>query len=131
MLLFFHKFVSNKTAMSLPSHLYLMAFVYFIAGINHFKNPRLYIKIIPPYFPNPKLLNSLSGVAEMILGIALCIPAISNFAAWGVIALLIAIFPTHVYMYFEEKARMGLPKWVLLLRMPLQLGLIYWAYQYT
>ena len=117
--------------MSLPLHLYLMAFVYFIAGINHFKNPRLYIKISPPYFPNPKLLNSLSGVAEMILGIALCIPAISNFAAWGVIALLIAIFPTHVYMYFEEKARMGLPKWVLLLRMPLQLGLIYWAYQYT
>lgn len=117
--------------MSLPLHLYLMAFVYFIAGINHFKNPRLYIKIIPPYFPNPKLLNSLSGVAEMILGIALCISAISNFAAWGVIALLIAIFPTHVYMYFEEKARMGLPKWVLLLRMPLQLGLIYWAYQYT
>jgi len=117
--------------MSLPSHLYVMAFVYFIAGINHFKNPRLYIKTIPPYFPKPKLLNSLSGVAEMILGITLCIPAISNYAAWGVIALLIAIFPTHIYMYFEEKARMGLPKWVLLLRMPLQLGLIYWAYQYT
>ena len=117
--------------MSLPSHLYVMAFVYFIAGINHFRNPRLYIKIIPPYFPNRKLLNSLSGVAEMILGIALCIPALSNFAAWGVIALLIAIFPTHIYMYFEEKAKMGLPKWVLLLRMPLQLGLIYWAYQYT
>lgn len=117
--------------MSLPSHLYVMAFVYFIAGINHFRNPRLYIKIIPPYFSNPKLLNSLSGVAEMILAAALCIPAISNYAAWGVIALLIAIFPTHLYMFFEEKARMGLPKWVLFLRMPLQLGLIYWAYQYT
>ncbi|SHG98882.1 Uncharacterized membrane protein [Flavobacterium micromati] len=117
--------------MSLPSHLYVMAFVYFIAGINHFRNPRLYIKIIPPYFPNPKLLNNVSGVAEMILAIALCIPPISNYAAWGVIALLIAIFPTHLYMFFEEKARMGLPKWIALLRMPLQLGLIYWAYQYT
>jgi uncharacterized membrane protein len=108
-----------------------MALVYFVAGINHFRSPQLYIKIIPPYFPNPTLLNSASGVAEIILGITLCIPAISSYAAWGVIALLIAIFPTHIYMYYEEKARMGLPKWVALLRMPLQLGLIYWAYQYT
>jgi uncharacterized membrane protein len=112
-------------------HLYLMAFVYIIAGINHFRNPKLYIKIIPPYFPNPKALNILSGIAEIILGIGLCVPIVSNFAAWGVIALLIAIFPTHLYMYFNLKAGMGLPKWFLFLRMPLQLGLIYWAYQYT
>ena len=117
--------------MNLPWHLYVMAFVYFITGLNHFRNPRLYLKIIPPYFPNPKLLNHISGLAEIILAIALCIPALSHYAAWGVIALLIAIFPTHLYMYFNEKAHMGLPKWVLLLRMPLQLFLIFWAYQYT
>ncbi|SHG38765.1 Uncharacterized membrane protein [Flavobacterium segetis] len=117
--------------MNFPSHLYIMALIYFVAGVNHFRNPRIYIKIIPPYFPNPKLLNIISGAAEMILGIALIIPSLSNFAAWGVIALLAAIFPTHLYMYFDKKAGMGLPKWVLLLRMPLQLGLIYWAYQYT
>jgi uncharacterized membrane protein len=117
--------------MTLPWHLYAMAFIYFITGLNHFRNPRLYIKIIPSYFPNPKLLNSISGLAEIILGITLCIPLLSNYAAWGVIALLIAIFPTHLYMYFNEKARMGMPKWALLLRMPLQLGLIYWAYLYT
>ena len=95
--------------MTLSWHLYVMAFVYFIAGLNHFRNPRLYLKIIPPYFPNPKALNYISGLAEIIL----------------------AIVPTHLYMYFDEKARMGLPKWVLLLRMPLQLFLIFWAYQYT
>ncbi|CAM4021496.1 DoxX family protein [Flavobacterium weaverense] len=117
--------------MELHWHIYVMAFIYVIAGINHFRNPRLYIKIIPPYFPNPKALNAISGVAEILLGIGLCIPAVSNYAAWGVIALLIAIFPAHIYMYFDEKARMGLPKWVLLLRMPLQIALIYWAYQYT
>ena len=108
-----------------------MAFVYFIAGLNHFRNPRLYLKIIPPYFPNPKLLNQISGLAEILLGIGLCIPVLSSYSAWGVIALLIAIFPTHLYMYLDEKARMGLPKWVLVLRMPLQLVLIFWAYQYT
>ncbi|CAH0334949.1 DoxX family protein [Flavobacterium sp. CHNK8] len=117
--------------MNLPWHLYGMAFIYFIAGINHFRNPRLYLKIIPPYFPNPKALNAISGVAEIILGIALCIPQLSNAAAWGVIALLIAIFPTHIYMYFDPKASMGLPKWVLFLRLPLQFALIFWAYQYT
>ncbi len=117
--------------MNLPWHLYVMAFIYFIAGINHFRNPRLYIKIIPPSFPNPKLLNIISGLAEILLAIGLCIASISNYAAWGIITLLIAVFPTHLYMYFNEKARMGLPKWVLLLRMPLQLVLIYWAFQYT
>ncbi|MFV5702350.1 DoxX family protein [Flavobacterium sp. XS2P12] len=117
--------------MNLSWHLYVMAFIYFIAGLNHFRNPRLYLKIIPSYFPNPKLLNSISGLAEIILGITLCIPLLSNYAAWGVVALLTAIFPTHLYMYFNEKARMSLPKWALFLRMPLQLGLIYWAYLYT
>ncbi|UFH46428.1 DoxX family protein [Flavobacterium galactosidilyticum] len=117
--------------MNLPWHLYVMAFIYFVAGINHFRNPRLYIKIIPPSFPNPKLLNIISGLAEILLGIGLCIPIISNYAAWGVIALLIAVFPANIYMFTNQKASMGLPKWVLLLRIPLQLLLIFWAYQYT
>ncbi|MFV8368118.1 DoxX family protein [Flavobacterium sp. LB2R40] len=117
--------------MNLPWHLYVMAFIYFLGGLNHFRNPRLYLKIIPPYFPNPKLLNYLSGIAEILLSAALCITLLSTYAAWGVITLLIAIFPTHLYMYLDKKARMGLPKWALFLRMPLQLFLIFWAYQYT
>lgn len=123
--------MTNLIIMNLPWHLYGMAFIYFIAGINHFRNPRLYLKIIPPYIPNHKLMNYASGAAEIILGIALCVPVLSAYAAWGVIALLIAIFPTHLYMYFDPKAHMGLPKWLLLLRMPLQFALMFWAYQYT
>ena len=53
--------------MNLPWHLYLMAFLYIIAGINHFRNPGMYIRIIPPFFSNPKLINILSGAAEIIL----------------------------------------------------------------
>jgi uncharacterized membrane protein len=117
--------------MTLPWHLYLMAFLYVIAGINHFLNPKMYIKIIPDYFPNPKLLNALSGGAEIILGILLVIPALTNFAAWGIIALLVAVFPAHWFMYQNRKASFGLPKWFLLLRLPLQILFIYWAYQYT
>lgn len=117
--------------MTLPWHLYLMAFIYLIAGLNHFRNPKLYLKIIPPYFPNLKAMNTISGLAEVILAILLCIPLLSGYAAWGIIALLIAVFPTHLYMFYDKKAGMNLPKWILFLRMPLQLMLIFWAYQYT
>lgn len=117
--------------MSLPWHLYLMASLYIIAGINHFRNPRIYLKIIPPYLPNPKLLNLLSGFAEIILAIGLCIPLLTKTSAWGIIFLLIAIFPANIYMLQNEKATLGLPKWIRLLRLPLQGILIYWAFIYT
>ncbi|OAZ04578.1 DoxX family membrane protein [Flavobacterium succinicans] len=112
-------------------HLYVMAILYIIAGANHFRVPRLYQKIIPSYLPNSSLLNILSGVMEIALGISLLIPAISRYAAWGVILLLIAVFPTHIFMLTNPKASMGLPKWVLYLRLPLQFLLMYWAYTYT
>lgn len=108
-----------------------MAILYIVAGINHFRSPGMYIKIIPPYFSNPRLLNILSGAAEIILGILLILPFLTHFAAWGIIALLIAVFPANLFMYQNKKAGLGLPKWILLLRMPLQLLLILWAYQYT
>ena len=117
--------------MALPWHLYLMAGIYVLAGLNHFRVPRLYQRMIPQAFPSPKLLNILSGLAEIVLGIALCIPQTSGYAAWGVIVLLVAIFPANVYMYTNDAAALGLPKWVRLMRLPLQLVLIGWAYLYT
>jgi uncharacterized membrane protein len=115
----------------LPWHLYLMGIIYISAGLNHFRNPRLYLKIIPSYLPNPKLLNYLSGIAESIFGIGLCIPVFSKFSAWGIVVLLIAVFPANLFMFQDKKAGMGLPKSILLLRLPLQLVLIFWAYYYT
>lgn len=114
-----------------PWHLYLMALLYIVAGFNHFRNPRLYLKIIPPFFRNPKLLNALSGFAEIALGILLCFVPTMPYAAWGIIALLVAVFPANVYMVTNEKAGFGLPRWLLLLRLPLQILLIMWAYMYT
>ena len=117
--------------MYLSWHLYLMALLYIVAGINHFRSPRMYLKIIPPYFSNPGLLNILSGAAEIILGFLLTVPLSSHFAAWGIVALLVAVFPANLYMYQNKTASFGLPKWILFFRMPLQLLLILWAYQYT
>jgi uncharacterized membrane protein len=117
--------------MNLPWHLYLMAFLYIIAGINHFRKPGMYIRIIPPLFKNPKLINTLSGIAEILLGTFLMVPFSKKFAAWGIIALLVAIFPANLFMFQNKKASFGLPRWVLFVRLPLQIVLIYWAYQYT
>lgn len=117
--------------MELSWHLYLMAGIYILAGLNHFRNPRMYVKIIPDYLPAPKVLNILSGLAEILFGILLCIPSLSSYGAWGIIALLIAIFPANLYMLTNKKAGFGLPKWILIARLPLQLLLIFWAYLYT
>lgn len=117
--------------MDFPWHLYLMASIYILAGINHFRKPKMYERIIPPYFPNAKLLNLLSGFAEIVFGILLMIPGYSKFGAWGIIFLLVAFFTVHIYMLQDKKASFGLPKWLLWLRIPLQFLLIYWAYLYT
>jgi uncharacterized membrane protein len=115
----------------LPWHLYLMGIIYIAAGINHFRDSGSYLTIIPPYFSNPRLLNNLAGIAEITLGIGLCIPSFSAVAAWGIIILLIAVFPANLFMFTDKKAAMGLPKIVLLLRLPLQIVLMILAYNYT
>lgn len=117
--------------MGLSWHLYLMAFLYIIAGFNHFRNPKLYLKIIPDYLPNPILLNLISGVVEILLGILLLFPATIKLAAWGIIFMLLSFYMTHVFMITNKKASMNLPKAFLYSRLLLQIGLMYWAYQYT
>ena len=91
----------------------------------------MYERIIPPALPAPKALNLISGAAEVILGLLLMSPQFSITAAWGIIALLIAVLPANIYMAMNKKAGFGLPLWVLYLRLPLQLVLIYWAWCYT
>jgi len=117
--------------MELPWDLYIMAALYVLAGLNHFRVPGFYVKIIPPFFKHPRLINFISGSAEIILGILLCIPAISQYAALGIIALLVAVFPANLFMFNDKEAGLGFPKWMLLARLPLQIVLIIWAYRYT
>lgn len=109
--------------MNLPWHLYTMAFAYIKARISHFRIPSLYLKIIPPYFPNSKLLNSISLFAKFFLAIMLSIPVFSKYAACGITALLIAVSPSQIYILPNEKTKIGTPKWILLLNLPLQLTL--------
>lgn len=107
-----------------------MAAMYIFAGIMHFVKPKAYLRIMPRYLPNHKALVFWSGVAEVLLGIGLCAPLTKNLSIWGIIAMLIIFLTVHFYMLSGEKASAGVPRWILMLRIPLQFGLIYWAYWY-
>ena len=115
--------------------LYLMAFLYFLAGVNHFVSPESYIPIIPDYLPNPHLINSLAGIAEIILSIGLLIPKARKVAAWGVVLMLIAFIPSHVYFIQIGSCIEGgicTPEWIGWIRLVvIQPLLIAWAWIYT
>ncbi|MBK5214768.1 MAG: hypothetical protein JJE55_14035 [Flavobacteriaceae bacterium] len=115
----------------LPWHQYLMGVLIVLAGMNHFRKPKLYESIIPPYIPAHSTMVMVSGIVEMALGFMLMNKNSQEVAAWGIIAMLIIFIPVHIYMLQDEKAAMKMPKWVLILRLPLQFGLMYWAYLYT
>ena len=110
--------------------LYIQALVYVVAGLNHFINPKMYLAIMPPYVPAHQLMVNLSGIAEVVLGLGLLFPATRSLSAWGLILLLIAIFPANVYMATADRFHdiSGLIRWG---RLPLQGVLIWWAYRYT
>lgn len=109
--------------------LYLMSLCYVMAGLAHFIKPEMFIKIIPPIFPKPALLNLLVGIFEIIFGLGLLFESSRPYAAFGIILLLIAVFPANIYMY--QKGAKGIPQWALLLRLPLQFALIAWALAYV
>lgn len=106
--------------------------IFFIgAGITHFTNPAGFLRIVPPYLPAPLLLVYLSGAAELAGGLGLLIPATRRWAAWGLLALLIAVFPANVYMLQTHGAGLPVPVWALWLRLALQLVLMGWVWWST
>lgn len=110
---------------------WLFGILFVLAGINHFLNPDFYLRIMPPYLSWHLFLVYLSGVFEIILGALLLIPKFSRLAAWGLIALLIAIFPANIYMAMNTELFPEFNPLLIWLRLPLQFLLIAWAYWLT
>ena len=109
----------------------LLGVLFVAAGLYHFINPDFYLKIMPPYLPWHLFLVYLSGLFEVALGIAVLIPKFMRMAAWGLIALLIAVFPANVHMALHPQLYPDLPALGLWLRLPLQVLFIAWAYWHT
>ena len=106
----------------------LLGLFFVVAGLNHFLNPQVYVGMIPPYLPYPEMLNLVSGAAEVAGGVGILIPRLRRLAAWGLVALLIAIFPANLHLALNGWAAYDIPRWVLWARLPLQAVFIAWVY---
>lgn len=109
---------------------YVLAILMIFAGTMHFANPAFFLKIMPPYLPLHKELVLLSGAFEIVLGVLLLIPKLSRLAAWGIMALLIAVFPANIYLYQHQEILPASPT-IHLLRLLLQGVLVLWAFWHT
>tara|TARA_R110002020_G_scaffold129819_3_gene290435 strand:+ start:2317 stop:2649 length:333 start_codon:yes stop_codon:yes gene_type:complete len=107
-----------------------MAAMYIVAGTMHFIKPKAYLRIMPRYLPYSEQLVFLSGIAEIMLGAGLCFPFSKDLSIYGIIAMLSVFLMVHIHMLTGEKAAAGIPRWALWVRLPLQFGLMYWAYWY-
>lgn len=114
--------------------LWLMGAFYVFAGVNHFLSPEFYLPMMPPYLPLHLELVYLSGVAEIVLGIAVLVPGLRGPAAWGIILLLIAVFPANLHIAIHNVplggAAEGLGTWNWV-RLPFQVLFALWAWWYT
>jgi uncharacterized membrane protein len=110
---------------------YLLCVFFVAGGLNHFINPAFYLKIMPPCLPWHLFLVYLSGFFEAALGLLLLVPAFTRTAGWGLIALLIAVFPANIHMALNPQLFPDISPPALWLRLPLQAVLIAWAFWYT
>lgn len=110
---------------------YLLSLLLVVAGVLHLVTPAPYMRIMPPFLPAPLTLVYLSGLCEIALGLGLLFRRTRRWAAWGTVALLVAVFPANVYMALANDSLFRLPAWVVWARLPLQLVLIAWAWRHT
>ena len=109
--------------------IYLMSLFYISIGIKHFINVDWFMQIMPPYLPSHKALVYLSGVFEIIFGIMLLFENTRFLAGWGLILLLIAVFPANIYAAQTNGPAMGTSAAIAWGRLPFQglfIALAYW-----
>ena len=112
------------------SAMLLCAFFVF-GGVMHFVKPGMYVRIMPPWLPAPMALVLISGVFEIMGGLGVLHPATRWLAGWGLIALLIAVYPANIQMLLNAYAGNASTLWkaALWARLPLQIALIWWVHR--
>lgn len=119
----------------MSSSVKLLAAIFCFTGTMHFVVPGVFESIVPrwlpAWMPGPRAIVFISGVAEVLGGLGLLLPATRVAAGWGLIALLIAVFPANVQMLVDARANPAASWWViaLWLRLPLQPLLIWWVWK--
>jgi uncharacterized membrane protein len=108
----------------------VMAILYFLAGLNHFRDPQFYLDIMPIFFPIKEILNFVSGGMEVVLAIGLISVSTRKISAYLIILLLISFFVVHIAHLFQTPDIYNeLGKAAPYLRIVFQFVFIYWAYK--
>ena len=110
-----------------------MSLLYIIIGIKHFVDIESFVSIVPNYISWKEEAVFISGFFEILLGILLLFHKTRKLAAWGIILLLIAVFPANIYLYVSEIPRdiLNISKIDALIRMPFQIPLIIISYWHS
>lgn len=108
-----------------------MSVLYVTGGAYHFIHPEVYRKIMPHWLPWHEELIFISGVGEILFALFLLLPQTRQLGAWGIIALLIAVFPANIQMTLNYFHHNNPRLWLSIVRLPLQFLLIWWAYSIT
>ena len=106
-----------------------MFFIFF--GIDHFINPEFYLSIMPPKFPFHLEAVYISGFFEVLGGVGVLVSKFRKIAGWGLVALLVAVYPANIYMALNADAFMSISIELLYFRLALQFLFFYWAYIVT
>lgn len=123
----------TKPARKLDAGCLALSAFFIGAGVMHFLHPKTYERIVPSMLPAPGAIVAISGIAEIAGGVGVLVPATRRAAAWGLVVLLVAVFPANLYVAWDHVPLPGImgQRWAQWLRLPLQLPLIAWAWRYT
>lgn len=103
---------------------------FIVAGWNHFRNPAPYLAMMPPWVPWPETLDKIAGAAEVAGGVGLLVKRFRRAAAWGLLALLVAVFPANLQVALHGWPGVRIAPWILWARLPMQLvfmALVWWV----
>lgn len=109
----------------------VFSLLFIFGGVAHFTKTDFYLAMMPNYLPFHQELIYVSGVVEFILGVLLLFPKYTRFAGFGLVILLLAVFPANINMYLNADKFSDMSEMALLIRLPIQLVLLFWASVYT
>jgi len=100
-------------------------------GVDHFVNPGFYLAIMPEYLPLHLEAVYISGFFEILGGVSVLVPRLRSAAGWGLVVLLIAVFPANIHMAINTDLFPDISPTLLYIRLVFQFIFIYWAYVVT
>ncbi len=100
-----------------------LAIFLIFGGVQHFLKPDFYIPFALKFLPFTAAIIYISGVIEIVFGIALFIKKYAKFGAWGIFILMLLFLPIHLWDVFSDTPAIGSHK-AALIRLPIQFVLI-------